>query len=392
MSTVDFWALDMVQQETETQLWAFFSDLPDPRVTGRTAHDLFDIVALALCAVMAGAEGWDDIEEWGQARQTWLRQYLTLRNGIPGHDTIRRVFESLAPDVLEERFVAWMQSLCPKLTDKVIAIDGKTIRGSARRGQGLRSLHMVSAYAAEYGLTLGQQACTEKSNEITAIAELLPTLALEGAVVTIDAMGCQTAIAQQIKDLKGDYVLAVKENPPTLAQALKEFFETTGTPGYPHRTVNESPTLDKGHGRLEERHCRATDELDWLDPLKLRERWAGLKSVACIESERTREGKTSIEKRYLSSSLPADAARLLYVSRAHWGVENGLHGCLDVTFGEDASPIQLRNAAQNFSFLRRIALNLFRADTSKKLSLPKKRKVAAWNSEFLVQVLGMSSI
>jgi predicted transposase YbfD/YdcC len=382
----------MKQTGAETQLWAFFSDLPDPRVTGRTAHDLFDIVALALCAVMAGAEGWDDIEEWGRARETWLRQYLPLRNGIPGHDTIRRVFESLSPAVLEERFVEWMQSLCPNLNGKVIAVDGKTIRGSARHGQGLRSLHMVSAYAAEYGLTLGQQACAEKSNEITAIAELLPTLALEGAVVTIDAMGCQTAIVRQIQELKGDYVLAVKENQPTLAQALKEFFETTGTPGYPRREVNESHTLDKGHGRLEERHCRATDELDWLEPLELRERWVGLKSVACIESQRTLGERTSTEKRYLISSLPADAARLLYVSRAHWGVENGLHWCLDVTFGEDTSPIRLRNATQNFSFLRRIALNLFRADTSKKLSLPKKRKTAAWNSDFLAQVLGMGKI
>lgn len=377
------------EQAADTRLLTYFSDLPDPRVLGRTDHDLFDIVTLALCAVMSGAEGWDDIEAWGRERETWLKRYLRLRNGIPGHDTIRRVFEALSPEVLEARFVQWMQSLCPNLTERVIAIDGKALRGSARYRQGLRSLHMVSAYAAEYGLTLGQRACAQKSNEITAIAELLPTLALEGAVVSIDAQGCQTAIAEQIIANGGHYVLAVKDNQPQLAQALREFFETAGQPGYPRRTVSEHETLDKGHGRVEQRRCRATSELEWLDPLGLRERWPGLVSVACIEATRIVGQNSCTEKRYLISSLPAEAARLLHVVRTHWGVENGLHWCLDVTFGEDASPIRLRNAAQNFSFLRRSAMNLFRADQSRKLSLPKKRKTAAWNSDYLAQVLGL---
>jgi predicted transposase YbfD/YdcC len=203
-----------------------FADLPDARVEGRTDHDLLDIVVLALCAVMSGAEGWDDMEDWGREREAWLRRYLPLRNGIPGHDTIRRVFETLSPMELELRFEAWMGELCPAVKGRVIAIDGKALRGSARAERGLRALHQVSAYAADYGLTLGQRTCEEKSNEITAIEALLPALALEGAVVTIDAMGGQTAIAAQITEGGGDYVLAVTDNQPHLAEALRDFFAT----------------------------------------------------------------------------------------------------------------------------------------------------------------------
>lgn len=369
-----------------------FAGLPDGRVEGRTAHDLLDIVVLSLCAVMSGAEGWDDIEEWGRAREAWLRKYLGLRNGIPGHDTIRRVFEALSPVELEMRFEQWMADICPAVTGRIIAIDGKALRGSARVERGLRALHQVSAYAAEYGLTLGQRPCEEKSNEITAIEDLLPTLALEGAVVTIDAMGCQTAIAQQITDGGGDYVLAVKDNQPHLAEALKDFFASLNAPGYPKRPVSLHETLDKGHGRIETRRCVAVDELDWLDLLGLKARWPKLTSVACIESTRTIADKVETEKRYVISSLPADSRRILHAVRTHWGIENSLHWCLDVTFGEDASPIRLRNAALNFSFLRRLAINLFRADTSRTASLPKKRKAAAWNPDYLATVLKLREI
>jgi len=369
-----------------------FSDLPDPRVEGRTDHDLLDIVVLALCAVMSGAEGWDDIEDWGREREAWLRRYLHLRNGIPGHDTIRRVFEALSPMELELRFEAWMGEVCPAVQGRVIAIDGKALRGSARSGRGLRALHQVSAYAAEYGLTLGQRTCDAKSNEITAIAELLPTLALEGAVVTIDAMGCQTAIAAQINEGGGDYVLAVKDNQPHLAEALRDFFSTLNAPGHHPRKISVHETLDKGHGRIETRRCTAVGELDWLELLGLQSRWSKLASVACIESTREIGGKIETEKRYVISSLPADSRRLLHAVRTHWGIENGLHWCLDVTFGEDASSIRLRNAAQNFSFLRRTALNLFRADKSRSISLPRKLKTAAYNPAHLVTALHLREI
>ena len=369
-----------------------FSDLPDARVEGRTDHDLLDIVVLALCAVMSGAEGWDDIEDWGREREEWLRRYLPLRNGIAGHDTIRRVFETLSPMELELRFEAWMGEVCPAVKGRVIAIDGKALRGSARAERGLRALHQVSAYAADFGLTLGQRTCEEKSNEITAIEELLPALALEGAVVTIDAMGCQTAIAAQITEGGGDYVLAVKDNQLHLAEALRDFFATLNTPGHCRRQVSLHETLDKGHGRIETRRCSAVSELDWLDLLGLKARWSKLASVACIESTRDMGGKISTEKRYVISSLPADSRRILHAVRSHWGIENGLHWCLDVTFGDDASLIRLRNAAQNFSFLRRLGLNLFRADKSRAISLPRKLKTAAYNPTHLATALHLREI
>lgn len=369
-----------------------FGDLPDRRVEGRTDHDLLDIVVLSLCAVMSGATGWDDIEDWGREREAWLRHYLRLRNGIPGHDTIRRVFETLSPLELERRFEAWIGETCPAVPGQIIAIDGKALRGSARTEGGLKALHLVSAYAAESGLTLGQRACDEKSNEITAIKELLPAIALQGAVVTIDAMGCQTAIAAQITEGGGDYVLAVKDNQPHLAEALRDFFSSLNAPGHYRRQVSQHETLDKGHGRIETRRCTSVSELDWLDLLGLKARWPKLASVACIESTREIKGKFETERRYVISSLPADSARILHAVRTHWGIENGLHWCLDVTFGEDASLIRLRNAARNFSFLRRLALNLFRADKSRSISLPRKLKTAAYNPDYLVTALQLREI
>lgn len=369
-----------------------FADLPDPRVEGRTDHDLLDIVVLALCAVMSGAEGWDDMEDWGREREGWLRQYLRLRNGIPGHDTIRRVFEAISPMELEARFEAWMGDVCEAVKGRVIAIDGKALRGSARAGRGLRALHQVSAYAAEYGLTLGQRACEEKSNEITAIKELLPALALTGAVVTIDAMGCQTEIARQITEGGGDYVLAVKDNQPQLAEALRDFFSSLNAPGHCRRAVSAHETMNKGHGRIETRRCLAVGELDWLALLGLKARWSKIASVACIESTREVAGRVETEKRYVISSLPADSRRILHAVRTHWGIENNLHWCLDVTFGEDASSIRLRNAALNFSFLRRLAMNLFRTDKSRAISLPRKIKTAAYNPDYLASALKLRRI
>jgi predicted transposase YbfD/YdcC len=317
---------------------------------------------------------------------------VKLRNGIPGHDTIRRVFEALSPAVLESRLVEWVQSLCGTHEGRVVAIDGKSLRGSRSAARGIGALHLVSAYAAEMGLTLGQRPCEEKSNEIEAIKALLPTLALEGAIVTIDAIGCQTAIAQQIVERGGDYVLSVKDNQPSLAQALREFFACLNQPGYPSRPCHTHETVDKGHGRFETRRCTAVDDLAWLGAIELRDRWPKLRSVACIESVREQHGKVQTETRYVISSLPADARRILYVARTHWAIENGLHWCLDVTFGEDASQIRLRNAALNFSYLRRLALNLFRADTSRNISLPRKRKAAAWEPDYLAQVLNLQKI
>lgn len=281
---------------------------------------------------------------------------------------------------------------CPAVKGRVIAIDGKALRGSARAVRGLRALHHVSAYAAEYGLTLGQRACEEKSNEITATEAILRALALEGAVVTLDAMGCQTAIAAQITKGGGDYVLAAKDNQPNPAEALRDFFSTLNAPGHCRRQASRHETLDKGHGRIETRRCPAVGELDWLDPLGLQTRWSKLASVVCIESTREIGDRIETGKRYVISFLPADNRRLLHAVRIHGGIENELHWCFDATIGEDASQIRLRNAAQNFSFRRRRALNLFRADKSRSISLPRKLKTAAYNPAHLATALNLREI
>lgn len=239
---------------------------------------------------------------------------------------------------------------------------------------------------------MGQQPCAEKSNEITAIEALLPALALTGAVVTIDAIGCQTGIAQQITEGGGDYVLAVKDNQPQLAEALRDFFSSLHAPGHCRRAVSLHETLDKGHGRVETRRCLAVGELDWLELLGLKARWSEIASVACIESIREVAGRVETDKRYVISSLPPDSRRILHAVRTHWGIENNLHWCLDVTFSEDASAIRLRNAPLNFSFLRRLAMNLFRADKSRSISLPRKLKTAAYNPEYLTSALQLRKI
>jgi predicted transposase YbfD/YdcC len=360
-------------------------DLDDPRVTGRCDHALVDILVIVLCAVMAGAEGWDDIEGWGEANEERLRQYLELRNGIPGHDTIRRVFEAIDPKRLEAVLLEWVGHVCPALGG-VIAIDGKSVRGSGSTCRGQRALHVVSAYASEMGLVLGQQRCEEKSNEITAIEALLPNLALSGCIVTIDAMGCQTAIAAQVIERKGDYLLNVKDNQPKLAEAIEEYFRI----GEQHEWTNLKPshfeTLDKGHGRLETRRCVALAVPDYIPEMT---RWSKIKSIARIEAIRDAHGKKTTEIRYLIGSVEPDARVILNATRLHWGIENGLHRCLDVAFREDASAIHLRHAAANLGLVRKLALNLFRLDTGSKLSLPRKRKLAAWKPDYLFDLLGI---
>ena len=366
------------------RLLDFVVGIHDPRVLGRTEHDLVDILVIALCAVMAGAEGWDDIEDWGIANEALLRTYLRLRNGIPGHDTIRRMFELLDPAQVEQRFAQWVSHVCVGLDTRLIAIDGKSIRGSGSATRGVKALHVVSAYATEVGLVLAQQRCEEKSNEITAIQALLPSLALKGAIVSIDAMGCQTKIAKQIVAQGGDYLLAVKDNQPKLHKAIQEYFAIAEAEGYRHLQPDLSETLDKGHGRLETRQCSVLAAPSYLEELA---RWEQVRALVKIESRREVGEKIMTETRYAITSLAPNAREILRASRLHWGIENGLHRCLDVAMREDASAIFLRNAAANFALLRRFALNLFRLDKRTTKSMPKKRKAAAWNPENVVHML-----
>ena len=371
------------------KLLDFVVGIHDPRVIGRTDHDLVDVLVLALCAVMAGAEGWDDIEDWGLENELMLGQYLRLRNGIPGHDTIRRVFEVLEPKEVEMRFAEWVSHICPALEGRVIAIDGKSVRGSGSVTRGMKALHVVSAYATDVGVLLAQQRCEEKSNEITAIESLLPSLALKGAIVTIDAMGCQTAIAQAIVTQGGDYLLSVKDNQPKLHEAMQEYFAIAEAEDFRHLEPDMSQTLDKGHGRLETRRCTVVAAPAYLQEL---ERWKDVRALVKIEARREMGAKVETETRYAITSLAPNAIEILRAVRLHWGIENGFHRCLDVAFREDASAIWLRNAAANFALLRRFALNLFRLDKSNTKSLPKKRKAAAWNSQYVVELLKLQPL
>lgn len=359
--------------------------IADARVTGRCDHALVDILLIALCATMAGADGWDDMEGWAEANQERLRLYVPLRNGIPGHDTIRRVFEAIDPKQLEAVLLDWVGEVCPAL-GRVIAIDGKAMRGSGSAVRGQRALHVVSAYASEAGLVLCQQRCDEKSNEITAIEALLPNLKLAGCIVTIDAMGCQTEIAAQILERQGDYLLNVKDNQPKLAEAIVEYISMGEDHAWKNLTPSWFETLDKGHGRIETRRCVALSVPDYIPEIQ---RWPGIQSIARIEAVRESHGQATTQVRYLIGSMTPDARMMLQATRFHWGVENGLHRCLDVAFREDASAIHLRQAAANLGILRKLAINIFRLDTSNKLSLPRKRKNAAWKPDYLFNLLGL---
>jgi predicted transposase YbfD/YdcC len=361
-----------------------FAELTDPRIDRSRLHELLDIVAIAICAVVAGADSWDDIEDFGKAKHDWLKTFLDLPNGIPCHDTFRRLFERLDPAEFRKGFLGWIEALREATERQVIAIDGKTLRRSFDRAKGKSALHLVHAWAAANHLLLGQVAVDGKSNEITAIPRLLKMLSISGAIVTIDAMGCQKEIARTIRGREADYILALKANHERLFEQVVAFWDGTcprlmGGPdiGY-HRAWSE------GHGRDEFRRCWATSDLSWLEG---REEWEGLKSVVLIESERFIGDSLSVETRYYLSSLPNDARLLNEAVRSHWGVENSLHWVLDVTFNEDRSRIRKEDAPENFGLLRRLALCLLKEESSSKRGIKGKRLRASWDEGYLQRVL-----
>jgi predicted transposase YbfD/YdcC len=362
-----------------------FAELTDPRVDRTRLHDLTDIVAIAVCAVVAGADSWEHIEQFARAKHGWLKSFLALPNGIPSHDTIARVFARLDPDEFRRAFLGWIGALQQATGGRVVAIDGKSLRRSFDRAKGKAALHLVHAWATANHLLLGQLAVDEKSNEITAIPELLRMIELTGAIVTIDAMGCQKEIARTIREEQADYLLALKGNHEHLHDQVVAFWEEAYRRGFEgdevlsyHRQWNES------HGRFEARRCWSTSDLSWLEG---REQWDGLRSVVLVESERFVGDSLSVERRYYLSSLPADAKLLNEAARSHWAVENPLHWVLDVTFDEDRSRIRRENAPENFGLLRRLALCLLKGDASSKGSIKGKRLKASWDEEYLLQVL-----
>jgi predicted transposase YbfD/YdcC len=371
----------------EISLLEHFADLSDPRIDRTKLHALSDILVIAVSAVICGAEGWTDIEEFGKSKEGWLGKLLPLTNGIPSHDTFRRVFERLDPDQFEACFLSWIKSLAP-MTGQV-AIDGKTLRGSHDQTNGKKALHLVSAWASECRLVLGQVATAEKSNEITAIPELLKMLDLSGCLVTIDAMGCQTNIAAQIIAQEGDYLLAVKDNQKNLAHDVTELFDiefaqTEPFEGFAH---DYAKTIDKGHGRIEIRECWTITDPELLQYLRNFEVWSELKTIALVRGTRRVNEVESMQDRYYISSLTGDARTILQAVRHHWGIENSLHWVLDVVFREDQARMRQGDTAHNFAMLRHIALNLLRAQKSGPKSVRGKRLKAAWDNDFLLKVL-----
>ena len=362
-----------------------FADLTDPRIDRSRLHELLDIVAVAICAVVAGAESWDDIEDFGHAKHDWLKTFLDLPNGIPSHDTVRRLFERLDPDEFQRCFLRWIEALHEATERQVIAIDGKTLRRSFDRAKGQSALHLVHAWASANHLLLGQVAVAEKSNEITAIPKLLKMLEIAGAIVTIDAMGCQKEIARTIRGRQADYLLALKGNHERLLEQVVAFWQEAyrrGFKGYEAMTYHRQ--WNEGHGRFEARRCWATSDLSWLAG---REGWEGLRSVVFVESERFVGESLAVEERYYLSSLPADAKLLNEAARSHWAVENALHWVLDVTFQEDRSRIKKEDAPENFGLLRRLALCLLKRERTSKRSIKGKRLQAAWDDTYLLRVL-----
>lgn len=358
------------------ELLSYFRNISDPRVVGRSLHLLHDIIGIAIIAVLAECDEWQDIEDWAKSKKGHLKKYFLLPNGIPSHDTFERIFSLINPIEFERSFSAWAQALLGE-KNKFIHIDGKSLRGSQNETQGKKMLHLVGAWASDHQLLLGQIKTEEKSNEISAIPELLKMLDLEDVIVTIDAMGCQKEIAKNITAFKADYILAVKENQRSLHEQIEMAFEK-------QTITQEDITIEKDHGRIETRKCQVITNLLLLDET---DNWMNCKSVIKIIRTREVAGKISNETAYFISSLNKDAAFMNKAVRRHWSIENQLHWSLDVTFNEDKSRKRKKNQAENFSILRRIALNVLKAYKGDKRSIKRRRKMASYEFDYLLALL-----
>ena len=360
-----------------------FSTLEDPRIDRNKRHELMDIIILVVCAITAGASGWEAIEEFGNEKLDWLRKFAPFVNGVPSHDCIANVVSRLSPKGFQACFRSWTEAVSKATKDEVIAVDGKTARGSRDRKRARKALHMVSAWANTNRLVLAQEVTEEKSNEITAIPKLLELLELKGCIVTIDAMGCQHAIAEQIIVQGGDYVLGLKGNQSTLREGVEDFFRVALASDFARVEYDYTEEVDKDHGRLEVRRYWITEDLCTLPDTS---QWTGLRSIGMVE-RRCLIGETeTIERRWFINSIHADAKRFAHAVRGHWGVENGLHWRLDVVFGEDASRIRKGNAPAIMTSIRHLCMNLFEQEPSS-LRLSKKRRKAAWNDNYRAKVV-----
>ena len=365
-------------------LLSILRELPDPRVERTRLHKFEDILVIAICALLCGAESFEDMELFGDTKEPWLRTFLELPNGIPSHDTFNRLFAALDPQRFLDAFMRWTQSLRTALADEVVAIDGKALRRAIDAGQSPKVV--VSAWAAGHGLVLGQRRVDDKSNEITAVPDLLRTLELAGCIVTLDAMGCQRRIAREIKEADAEYVLALKGNQGTAHQEIASYLDAAIAGADP--ALARCEHIEKGHGRIETRRYWQSADIGWFAD---REKWEGLRSVGVVESVREIRGRASTERRYYLSSLELDVKKFAHAVRSHWGVENQLHWVLDVVFGEDQSRARTGHAAENLATLRRWALNLLKADTRKaKRSIKGRIKAAGWDHNYLLHLLALN--
>nr|AFT63975.1 transposase IS4 family protein [gamma proteobacterium D250] len=373
--------------ESYANLSQSLSQLKDHRRQNRNIrHEFIDILIIALCGMLSGADDWVAIEAFGKEKISWLKRFLSLPNGIPSHDTFARLFAQIDPDAFLDTFIHWVNTQRTYHDKEIIAVDGKTLRRSHDRKNGQSAIHMVSAWASENGLVLGQRSVDEKSNEITAIPELLDTLVLDNCLITIDAMGCQTAIADKIIAKNADYLLAVKDNQSVLKAGIEATLSNRKPKPYQCPEIDFHQCEGSNRDRYEVRRCWTTQSLTQLANA---EKWPSLKTIALVETERRHHGESVIERRYYISSDTLSALACSDSVRKHWSIENSLHWVLDIAFREDDCRVRSGNGAENLSRLRQFALNLLKQDKSTKIGLKNKRMKAAWSTDYLAQLIGI---